>query len=42
MSKGKKVKLAFHVVVVNYCGNLAVSSIILDVATCLAIGSMSM
>ncbi len=35
-------KLAFHVVVVNYCGNLAVSSIILDVATYLAIGLMFM
>ncbi len=41
MSKGKKVKLAFHVVVTNYCGNLAVNSIILNVATCLAMGSMS-
>jgi hypothetical protein len=41
MLEGKKVKLAFHVVVENYCGNLAVSSIILDAATCLAIGSMS-
>jgi hypothetical protein len=42
MSKGKKVKLAFHVVVAKCCGNLAVSSIILDAATYLAIGSMSM
>jgi hypothetical protein len=28
MLEGKKVKLAFHAVVANYCGNLAVSSII--------------
>ncbi len=35
-------KLAFHVVVANYYGNLVVSSLILNVATCLAIGSMSM
>jgi hypothetical protein len=42
MSEGKKVKLAFHAVVENYYGNLVVSSIILDAATCLAIGSMSM
>jgi hypothetical protein len=42
MSEGKKVKLAFHTVVANCCGNLVVSSIILDAATCLAIGSMSM
>jgi hypothetical protein len=41
MLEGKKVKLAFHAVVANYCGNLAVSSIILDVATYLAIGSIS-
>ncbi len=41
MSKGKTVKLAFHAVVANYCGNLAMSSIILNVATCLVIGSMS-
>ncbi len=41
MSEGKKVKLAFHAMVANYCGNLVVSSIILDVATCLVIGSMS-
>jgi hypothetical protein len=34
-------KLAFHVMVVNYYGNLAVSSIILDVVICVAIGSMS-
>jgi hypothetical protein len=40
MSEGKKVKLAFHVMVANYYGNLAVSFIILDAATCLAIGSM--
>jgi hypothetical protein len=42
MSKGKKVKLALHVVVANYYGNLAMSSIIFDVAICLAIGSMFM
>jgi hypothetical protein len=42
MSKCKKVKLAFHAVVANYCGNLALSYIILDAATCLAIRSMSM
>jgi hypothetical protein len=41
MSEGKKMKLAFHVVVENYCGNLATSSIILDAITCLAIGSIS-
>jgi hypothetical protein len=41
MSEGKKVKLTFHAVVANYCGNLAVSSIILNVATYLAIKSMS-
>jgi len=34
-------KLAFHVVVTNYYGNVVVSSIILDAATCLAIGLMS-
>ncbi len=34
-------KLAFDVVVENCCGNLTVSSIILDVATYLAIGLMS-
>jgi hypothetical protein len=33
MSEGKKVKLTFHVVVANYCGNLAVSSITFDAAT---------
>jgi len=37
MSKGKKVKLAFHAMVENSCGNLAVSSIIFYAATCLAI-----
>jgi hypothetical protein len=42
MLEGKNVKLAFHVVVTNCYGNLAVSSIILDAATYLAIGSMSM
>jgi len=42
MLEGKNVKLAFHAVVENCCGNLAMSSIILDVATCLAIGVMSM
>ncbi len=41
MSEGKKMKLVFHVVVTNYCGNLVVSSIILDATTCFAIGSMS-
>jgi hypothetical protein len=41
MSKGKKVKLAFHAVIENYCGNLAMSSIIFDVTTYLATGSMS-
>jgi hypothetical protein len=40
MLEGKKVKLAFHAVVENFCGNLAMSSIILNVATCLAIRSM--
>jgi hypothetical protein len=40
MLEGKKVKLAFHAVVVNCCGNLVVSSIILDATICLAIGSM--
>jgi len=33
------VKLTFHA---NYCGNLVVSSIILNVATCFVIGSMFM
>jgi hypothetical protein len=42
MSKGKKVKLAFHAMVTNCCGNLVVSSTILDVTTCFVIGSMSM
>jgi len=32
MSEGKNVKLAFHAVVANYCGNLVVSSFILDAA----------
>jgi len=41
MLKGKKMKLAFHVVVINCCGNLVMSFIILDVAIYLAIGSMS-
>jgi hypothetical protein len=41
MLEGKKVKLAFHAMVENCCGNLALSSIILDAATCLAIGLMS-
>jgi hypothetical protein len=40
MLEGKKVKLAFHAVIANYCGNLSVSYIILDAATCLAIKSM--
>ncbi len=35
-------KLAFHVVVTNYCGNLVVNSIIFNAAICLAIGSMFM
>jgi hypothetical protein len=42
MSKGKKMKLAFHAMVANCCGNLAMSSIIFDAATYLAIGSMFM
>jgi hypothetical protein len=41
MSEGKKVKLAFHAVVANYCGNLVMSSIIFDATTYLVIGSMS-
>jgi hypothetical protein len=41
MSEGKKVKLAFHVVVANYCENMAMSSIIFNATTGLAIGSMS-
>jgi hypothetical protein len=41
MSKGKKMKLAFHALVANYCGILAMTSIIFYVATYLAIGSMS-
>jgi hypothetical protein len=41
MSEGKKVNVAFHVAVANYCENLVVNSIILDAATCFAIGSMS-
>jgi hypothetical protein len=41
MLEGKNVKLAFHAVVINCCGNLAMSSIIFNVVTCLAIGSMS-
>jgi hypothetical protein len=40
MSKGKKVKLAFHAMDANCFENLAMNSIILDVATCFAIGSM--
>jgi hypothetical protein len=40
MSEGKKVKLAFHAVVANCCGNLAMSSTILDAATYFAIRSM--
>ncbi len=35
-------KLAFYALVVNCCGNLVVSSIILDATNCLIIGSMSM
>ncbi len=34
-------KLAFHAVVTNYCGNMAVSSIIFYVVVCLVIKSMS-
>jgi hypothetical protein len=41
MLKGKKMKLAFHAVVANCCGNLAVNSIILDATSYLIIGSMS-
>jgi hypothetical protein len=41
MAEGKKVKLAFHAMVTNYCGNLDVNSLIFDAAICLAIGSMS-
>jgi len=41
MLEGKNVEVAFHAMVANYCGNLVVNSLILDVATCLAIGSMS-
>jgi hypothetical protein len=40
MLRGKKVKLAFHAMVANYYGNLTVSSIIIDAATCLTIESM--
>jgi hypothetical protein len=42
MLEGKKVKLAFHAVVANCCENLAMSSIILDAVTHLAIGSIFM
>jgi hypothetical protein len=42
MSKGKKMKLALHAVVAKCCGNLAMSSIILDAVTYLIIGSMFM
>jgi hypothetical protein len=42
MLDDKKVKLSFHVVVANCCGNLVVNSIILDAATCLVIGAMYM
>jgi len=41
MSEGKNVKLAFHVVVANYYGNVVVNSLIFYAAICLAIGSMS-
>jgi len=34
-------KLAFHAMVTNCCGNLAMSSIILNAATCFIIGLMS-
>jgi hypothetical protein len=40
MLEGKKVKLAFHAVVENCCGNLAMSSIIFDAAMWLVIGLM--
>ncbi len=33
-------KLTFHAVVANCCGNLVMSSIIFNATTCLAIGSM--
>jgi hypothetical protein len=42
MSEGKNVKLAFHAVVANYYGNVAMSCVIFDAATRLVIGSMSM
>jgi hypothetical protein len=42
MLEGKKVKLAFHAVVANYCENLVMNSIIFNVAICLTIGSMFM
>jgi hypothetical protein len=35
-------KLAFHAMVANCCGNLAMNSLILNAAIYLAIGSMSM
>jgi hypothetical protein len=35
MLEGKKVKLAFHTVVANYCGNLVVNSIMFDAAIAL-------
>jgi hypothetical protein len=41
MLEGKKMKLAFHAMVANYCGNLVMSSINLDATNCLVIGSMS-
>jgi len=41
MLEGKNVKVAFHVVVANCCGNLVVKSFILDATTYLVIGSMS-
>jgi hypothetical protein len=41
MLEGKNVKLAFHAMVANYWGNLAVSSIVFNAATHLAIGSIS-
>jgi hypothetical protein len=37
MSKGKKVKVAYHAMVANYCENLALNSVILNATTCLAI-----
>jgi hypothetical protein len=41
MSESKNVKLTFHAVVTNCCGNLVVNSLTLDATTCLVIGLMS-